>query len=327
MTEIIIAAGSGTDVELSEATRARISDGVAVNTRKAYARAWSAFAQWCEHHNRSALPATSETLAEYVGALADAGRAPSSIEQAIAAIRTAHRVAGHPGTPDTERARLVLRSHRRRRGEAGQRVRQAPPISVKALRAMIEVTDPTTVIGTRDRALLTLGFALMGRRSELAALRLSDVTETDNGLEVLIRTSKTDQDGHGEVVAIPYGSHTHTCPVRRYRAWTAVLGEHGVTDGRLFRSVTRHGRLGASISADAVNDLVRSLAVRAELPDAEHYTAHSLRAGGVTSAYKAGAPIAVIARHGRWSPTSPVVHSYVRTEDKWRDNPMSGIGL
>jgi site-specific recombinase XerD len=192
---------------------------------------------------------------------------------------------------------------------------------------MVETTDPSTTIGVRDRFLVVLGFAMMSRRSELSALHLSDVTETDDGLEVLIRASKTDQDAIGATVAVPYGSHAGTCPVRLYRAWRDELKEHGVTDGRLFRSITRHGRIGASMSVDGIGDVVRALAVRAELPNAQAYSAHSLRAGGATSAYKAGAPVAVIARHGRWSPTSPVVHSYVRAEDRWRDNPMTGLGL
>lgn len=325
MTVIVPAATA--DIELSERTRERIADGVAANTRKAYGRALAAFTAWCTSHGRSSLPATAETLAEYVAGMADAGRAPSSIEQAIAAIRTAHRVAGHAGAPDTERARLVLRSHRRERAEAGQRATQAPPVTIKSLRRMIEATDAATLTGARDRLLLVLGFALMGRRSELAALHISDVTETDDGLEVLIRASKTDQDAIGAVVAIPFGGRPDTCPVRLLRAWRAALDEHGVTDGRLLRSVNRHGQLGTSLGADAISDVVRAAAVRAELPNAHSYTAHSLRAGGATSAYRNGAPVAVIAAHGRWSPTSPVVHSYVRAEDRWKDNPMAGIGL
>jgi len=167
----------------------------------------------------------------------------------------------------------------------------------------------------------------MGRRSELVALELNDVTETPDGLEVLIRASKTDQDARGAVVAVPPGQHPDTDPVRLVRAWRARLAEHGITEGRLLRSVTRHGRLGASLSADAVSDLVRAAARRAGLPDAGTYSAHSLRAGGATAAYRGGAPVSTIAAHGRWAPGSPVVLSYIRAVDRWRDNALTGIGL
>jgi hypothetical protein len=57
------------------------------------------------------------------------------------------------------------------------------------------------------------------------------------------------------------------------------------------------------------------------------YTAHSLRAGGATAAYRAGVVVSSIAEHGRWAKNSPVVLGYIRSVDKWRDNPMRGIGL
>jgi len=31
--------------------------------------------------------------------------------------------------------------------------------------------------------------------------------------------------------------------------------------------------------------------------------------------------------HGRWAPGSPVVLSYIRAVDRWRDNALTGIGL
>jgi len=312
---------------LSESTRARILAAVPDNTRRAYARQWDLFTDWCAEHGADPLPATGDTLADYTAHLADAGRSPATIEQATAAIRTAHRTAGYESQPDTRAARLVLRGHRRDRAESGRRARQAPPVTIDALRAMVEHCDPATTIGLRDRLVLVLGLALMGRRSELAALNVDDVTETPEGIEVLIRASKTDQDALGAVVAIPHGQHADTDPVRLVRAWTARLAEHGITSGRLLRSVTRHGRIGAGLTGTAIGDVVRAAATRAELPDAARYSAHSLRAGGATSAYKAGAPVSVIAAHGRWAPGSPVVLSYVRAVDRWRDNALRGIGL
>ncbi|MFI6478674.1 tyrosine-type recombinase/integrase [Nonomuraea sp. NPDC050663] len=298
------------------------------NTRRAYARQWSAFVAWCTAQDRQALPATGESLAEYVAQLCAAGRAPASIEQALAAVRTMHRLSGHTGQPATEAARLVLRAYKRQRAESGHRAqREAPPITIDALRAMIAACDLTTVIGTRDRLLLVLGLALMGRRSELVALNRDDVREVADGLEVSIRTSKTDKDSRGETIALPRGTHPLTDPVAAWRDWLAVLDQAALTDGRLLRRVNRHGGLGPSLGADAVNVIVRDLALRADVPSAETVTAHSLRAGGATVAYAAGVPVAVIAKHGRWAPTSPVVLRYIRAVDRWRDNAMRNVGL
>ncbi len=324
---MLASAATANDGFVSASTAARIADATPDSTRRAYGRQWVAYTAWCAANSRTEMPATAETLAEYVSSLADRGLSPSTIEQAVATIRRAHRDAGHAGQPDTRGARLVLRTHRRQAAEGGRQARQAPPAAVEALRAMVEASDAATTIGLRDRALLLLGFALMARRSELAGLDVADVLDVPEGLLVRIRKSKTDQDAVGVDVAIPYGSNPGTCPVRTLRAWREKLAERGVTTGALLRGVDRHGNIGAGLSGDGVRRIVRAAAVRAGLPDSGAYSAHSLRAGGATSAARAGVPTAMIARHGRWSPTSPVIHTYVRTVDRWRDNPMAAVGL
>lgn len=147
------------------------------------------------------------------------------------------------------------------------------------------------------------------------------------GAIVTIKWSKTDQNAVGETVAIPRGVHAETDPVRVLRAYLVALKDQGVAEGRLLRSVTRWGRVGRGITTDGLNRAVRAAAVRAELPNSQAFTAHSLRAGGATASYRAGAPVSVIAKHGRWAENSPLVLGYIRAVDKWTDNPMRGVGL
>jgi integrase len=59
-------------------------------------------------------------------------------------------------------------------------------------------------IDVRDRALLLLGFAGALRRSELVGL---DITEDSDGLRLVLRRSKTDQEGETTTVGLPYGSN------------------------------------------------------------------------------------------------------------------------
>ncbi|GAA3730929.1 site-specific recombinase XerD [Spinactinospora alkalitolerans] len=63
--------------------------------------------------------------------------------------------------------------------------------------ALIECTDPTTLVGRRNRTLLLLDFTMVARRSEPAGLDLVDVRTTANSLEVFVATSKTDKDSAG----------------------------------------------------------------------------------------------------------------------------------
>jgi len=318
---------ASTGDELSPAARELIQQSVPPNTQRAYERQWRAFLAWCADVDVQAFPASRETMANYVAHLVERGLAPATIGQAIATVRTIHRLRGMAGRPGTDLALQVLRAYRRQRAAAGIGKRQAPPITIDRLRAMVDATDAESTAGRRDRALLVLGFALMARRSELAGLRIDDIEVCDDGLRVRIRESKTDRDSEGVVVRVPHGVHSLTDPVRVVRAWIGHLAEHGVTEGPLLRAVSRGGRVGDGMSPRAVNERVRVLARRAGLPDAERVTSHGLRAGGPTEAARAGVPVAQIARHGRWGERSMQVHTYIRDVDAWRDNPMRGIGL
>lgn len=314
------------DAALSDAARERIERSIAANTKTAYTRQARDFLAWCGECDRSPMPATPNTLADYVSHLADLGKAPATIEQAIAAIRTAHRQAGRRGEPDTELALAVLKAHKRDWAESGKRKRQSAPVSLDVLRKIVSVTDPATLAGRRDRVLVVLGFSSMSRRCEISALRINELTFSPDGITVFIRVSKTDQAAAGAEVFVPGGVHPDTDPVRVVEAWLTALAECGVTEGPLLRHVNRWDQLQpGGMSGGAINRRVRTLALRAGL--ARIPTAHGMRRGGATEAARAGVPVAHIATHGRWSKTSTQVHEYVDIVDKWRDNPMRGIGL
>ena len=57
---------------------------------------------------------------------------------------------------------------------------------------VLEKIDAYTLVGKRDRAILLLGFAAALRRSEIAALEVSDLEHPPKGVLVTIRRSKTD---------------------------------------------------------------------------------------------------------------------------------------
>ncbi|RQX07648.1 hypothetical protein [Micromonospora inaquosa] len=173
-------------------------------------------------------------VTDYVRSLANAGRAPATIERALAAIAAAHRATAAAALP-TDGPRAVLRAYRRGQATSGPggRVRKAAPVTVTALRAMVSVLDRSTPAGVRDIALLVLGFALAARRSELTALDITDLVFTPNGLQVTVGTAKTDRHSAGRTADLPWGIDPRTCPVHTAHAWLATLADHRRTTGPL----------------------------------------------------------------------------------------------
>ncbi len=172
-------------------------------TRRAYRSDWRRFEAWCASRGTAPLPAAPEAVAAFLAAEAAAGTKPSTLARRAAAIRYAHRLAGHESPTNAEAVRATLRGIRRTLGAAPA---QKAPATASRIAAMAALAPAGTLRGLRDRALLLLGFAGAFRRSELVALRVEDLVETPDGLRIVIRRSKTDQEGAGQEVAIPHGA-------------------------------------------------------------------------------------------------------------------------
>jgi site-specific recombinase XerD len=290
----------------------------AENTTRVYRTGWAQFTAWCDKHGVRALPASAEIVACYVADLAKTAK-PATIDARLAAISAAHRAAGHDSPTKEEAVRLVRRGVRRTLGTTQRQVR---PITVPDLRTMLEGLG-TESAGCRDRALLLLGFAGALRRSELVGLDVAAVTEGTDGLTIRLRRSKTDQEGAGRTVGIPYGSNLVTCPVRAWRAWLELSG---ITEGPAFRPVDRHGRIAAArLSGQAVVLVLKRLASHAGLDPAE-VAGHSLRAGLATSAAAAGVPERVIAEQTGHKGTA-MLRRYIREGSLFRENAAGAVGL
>ena len=290
----------------------------AANTLRAYRADWRHFAAWCERHGRSALPAAPETVALYLAELGGQ-RKTATIGRRLTAIAQAHKAADH-GTPTTQATvKAVWAGIRRTHGTAQEG--KAPALTEDVRRMVTALPDK--LLGTRDRALLLVGFAGAFRRSELVALDVADVAETGDGLVVTLRRSKTDQEGAGRRIGIPYGSNPLTCPVRALRAWLELTT---IAAGPLFRAVDRHGRLGPGRLSDKAVALVVKRAAAAAGLDPSRYAGHSLRAGLATAAAAANVPERVIALQTGHRSTK-ILRRYIRAGSLLRENAAASAGL
>lgn len=331
--ELVVPGGAARAAELEAlaaraavyATRAR-GEG----TRRVYRSAWRAFEGWCRSLGREPLSGDPELVAMYAVRRADAGVAVSTLRVDLAAIRTAHLLAGV--ALDTRHPGLAMVVEGVTRGRGTRPLKRAAPAVPDVMRRLLDVCPPAgTALGARDRAMLLLGFGAALRRSELVALRLGDTEPVPGrGLRLLVRRSKTDQHGRGQEVAVwANPAEPGFCPLSALDAWLAHRtrakdldwsAPEGVRRERpLFCAVTKAGRpTGEALSDKAVARLVKGAAERAGL-DVSLYSGHSLRAGLATAAGDLGANLADLMRQTRHRSTD-VALGYLRPADLWRNN-------
>jgi integrase len=266
----------------------------------------------------TALPASADTVALYAAALAETARV-STLTRRMSSIAQAHQLAGFASPTHDARVRTVMAGIRRVKGIAQQGKK---PVLTEDLRRMIGQL-PDTLQGARDRALLLVGFAGAFRRSELVGLDLEDVEFNREGLVVAVRRSKTDPEGQGRRVGVPYGAHAETCPVRALRQWLDLLDARS---GPLFRRIDRHGHIGAGRLSDRAVALIVKRAAEAAGLDAAGLAGHSLRAGLATSAAAAGvSERAIMAQTGHRSLAT--VRKYIREGSLFLENAAAKVGL
>lgn len=306
--------------QVKEAGRRYREIAKSANTRKAYQIDWSQYLDWCNRNNKQPIPADIETIEEYIIYLADDRQfKPSTIRRKVSSLAMAHQSASLGDPTKNERIKMTLQGIDRTKGV---RPDGKKPISVDDLKAMVNTLDDS-IKGVRDRALLLLGFAGAFRRSELSELNIEDLDFTQDGLKVLVRRSKTDQSGEGHVKGILYGSISDTCPIRSLKKW---IDSAKIETGALFRGVDRHGNIKQKrLDGVMIARIVKQVAKKAGL-DHRLISAHSLRAGFVTSAALAGNPEWLIMRQTGHK-KHDTVRRYIREVNVLKQNASANLGL
>ena len=301
--------------EVIAAARSYRAQAKAANTIRAYTSDWTQFEGWCEERGLGPLPARPEAVATYLASLALAGKADSTIGRHLAAIGWKHRQDGL-AAPTVRDDKMVIadtlagiRREQRARPSAGKAA-----LTANELAAMIAAADGQGTRSIRDRAVLALGLAAALRRSELTGLDLRDVELVPEGLRLTLRHSKTDQEGEGQVIAVPSGKILK--PVERLKAWLAVRGGSA---GPLFYQIDPQGRLTDKPMSDrSIARLIQKYAGRTGL-DPETVAGHSLRAGFLTEASRTGATIAKMQEVSRHKKVE-VLLGYVRSAELFEDH-------
>lgn len=289
-------------------------------TKKAYKKDWDSFVDWTTEQNLSHIPAEVETIVLYITHMDTLGRAPATITRALTSISQAHKLKGYESPTYHPQCTEVLKGIRRHRGTAQ---RQAKPLLAANMKKIVRACPPG-VLGKRDRALLLLGWAGALRRSELVGLDYEDIESVEEGILLIIRKSKGDQEKKGQKVAIPE-LENEFCPVKALYRWQSIVAKSSgsvfcpvglMGKNRFFYQIDKVRRLSARSVSIIVKKYVKIIGLN---PD--HYSAHSLRAGWTTSAAAIGVPEHLLMKHTRHR-SRKTVQGYIRDGQLFTDNPL-----
>jgi len=271
-------------------------------TLRAYRADIGKFIEWCDANGETALPASERAITRYLAAEAD--KAVATMERRLYSIRKVHALLGHPDPCASADAQIAIRRFKRSKPN---RPRQVHGITHDTLIAMLE-NQPDTLHGIHNRALLSLGFDFLTRRSELSALRRADITfQPDHTVRGLIRRSKNDQIGLGRTA---YGSR------RTYELLRSWLEQRDDEVPWLFCPIV-HGRcINRPLCTSQIRLIIKGAARDAgkEAAEVQEISGHSLRVGAAQELMMRGLDISAIMRAGGWK-TSDVVARYVQSAE------------
>ena len=194
-----------------------ISEEFSDHTRRNYASALQALDDWLDEQVLD-----DASLAEYLVALFESGRAPASAAMVVAAVRSRARGSSQPDPAGPQTARIVVGYRREgfRRGRG-----RVVGVSRRAAKAAATLSARNgSLIDLRDAAIVAVGSDAMLRVGELVALRAEDITCTaDCTLELQVRGTDA------RVVPLNWAEH-------HLRDWMQAAQIHS---GPLFRRIGR----------------------------------------------------------------------------------------
>ena len=276
------------------------------NTERALRADVAIFTGWCAGQDHQALPAAADTVAAFIDAMA-ASKAPATVRRYVSSVATFHGAATVANPCEALVVKLALKRMHRERGRAQA---QAAPLNDVLVARMLAAAG-STLRDLRNKALLTVAYTTVARRSELVALLREDLAiESDGFGTVTIRRSKADQEGEGAIAAVTPDA------MRHLRAWIDAAGIEG---GPLFRSVlkgsrvSKGGRAAGGLDAGDVARIFKAMASKAGLTaeEAARISGHSTRIGASQDMVRFGAELPAIMQAGRWA-TPVMVARYTR---------------
>jgi site-specific recombinase XerD len=276
--------------ELLKKTIEKIEGAYAPATIRAYKSNFENFIKYCDEIKQDALPADPSTVVNFIKTISEGHLKSASIRIAIASIASIHKINHFHDPVSDPDVKLEMRRMHRRLGRASS---QAFGINKDLLDKMIATTSDD-LRGIRDKALLSLAYDTLCRRSEIVSLDIEDIIYSNDQLKIRLRKSKTDQDALGKILGI--NSETKMYLLN----W---LQHSKINTGKLFRGIKNNKQFTNSLNKAQINKIYKKLARKANVDKEtlKRISGHSTRVGAAQNLLHSGENLGMILKKGRWT--------------------------
>ncbi len=275
---------------LDQQIRATLESSISKNTARAYKKTLTAFG------NR---PFTEVSILAFLQERA-LSKKLNTVKQDLAAISFYLRMQQNTNYTVANSVKIRQFMKGLSRIKAGT-LKKAKPITAERIKEILEI-----VPSYRDRALLLIGWSGALRRSEITAIRVSDLEFLEAGMKLTIRKSKTDQEGKGQTIAI-----VNKMTIEAVIDWIEISGIE--SEDFLFPGKLK----GRHLTDQAAANIIKKYA-------GPEYSAHGLRSGFMTSAADNGAGLESIVEISRHKDLS-VARGYIEEANKFKNNAGAGL--
>jgi len=268
----------------------RLNGAYAPATIKSYYTDMRTLVDWCVRRGLNWSALSPEDVCDFLEHEARRGLCHGTLLRRVYSARRVFTLAGILDPTDDPEVGLCLRRIARARPT---RPKQARGLSLATLNKFLDV-QPDTPWGLRNRALLSLGYDLLARRSEITALRGEDVSwRRDGTLEVILRRSKADQFGRGRIAV------TSSRSAELLNDWLEWRGGDIVP---VFCAIYRGVAINRPLSGSTVKNIIKSSARAAGYDQwvVDAFSTHSLRVGAAQELLRRGHDSVAIMRAGGW---------------------------
>lgn len=275
------------------------------HSKRAYGKALLDFAVWYEQQGRPGL--SKRVVQRYKAMLGESGLSSATVNLRLSAIRKLIMEAADNDLLDPNVAAAIGRI----KGVKSAGVRLGNWLNKEQAQALINVPNPKTLKGARDRAILAVLIGTGIRRSEAARLTFAHIQQREGRWVILDLVGKRKR-----IRTVPMPS------------WAKAAIDHwaekaGIGDGRVFRSFRRGDRIsGHSMTAQAVYDVVKEHSETLGLDIA----AHDTRRTYAKLAERGGADLRQI-QLSLGHASIKTTERYLGTEQDLVDAPCDRLGL